>query len=53
MVTTIKDLNDLNNLGVIKLFGKLSEHENELKRLIASEVNKKKRMLNNKIGISP
>lgn len=42
-VTTIKESNDLNNLDIIKLFGKLIGHENELKQLVASEVNAKKK----------
>lgn len=42
-VTAIKEANDLNTLDITKLFGKLVEHENELKRLADSEVKSKKK----------
>lgn len=35
-VTAIKDSNDLSTLDITKLFGKIVEHENELKRLANS-----------------
>lgn len=37
----IKESNDLSSLNIIKLFGKLSEHENE--RLAESEVKSKRK----------
>lgn len=43
-VTTIKDSNYLNTLDIIKLFGKLIGHVNELKRLADSEVEKEREM---------
>lgn len=42
-VIAIKEVNDISTLDIIKLFGKLVEHENELKRLTDSEVKSKKK----------
>lgn len=40
-VTAIKESNDLSTLDITNLFGKLVEHENELKRLADNEVSLK------------
>lgn len=42
-VTTIKESNDLISLNITKLFEKLAGHENELKRIMNSEANSKKK----------
>lgn len=42
-VTAIQESNDLNTLDIIKLFGKLSKYEKEMKRLVNSEVRSKKK----------
>lgn len=36
-----KKTNDLSTLDITKLFGKLTEHENKLKRLVDSKVKSK------------
>jgi len=42
-VTAIKEAQNLNNLSMITLFGKLKEHEHEIIRLKSSEENLKKK----------
>lgn len=42
-VTTIKDANDLSFLDITKLFEKLAEHKNKLKRFAGSEVKSKRK----------
>lgn len=42
-VATINESNDLSTFKITKLFGKLFEHQSELKRLTDSEVKSKKK----------